>query len=239
MNYFERKISSFDKELSKLTFKCSDLKAEYYNIPNDMSTRIDKVRREITEKKQCELEERLDILFSSQGMLDQHAQAMAEATRECENAKKAVSESYLEKMRESKRMQETCVENLAQQFQHYLVKERKRTQEFVQDVEIYCNKKKESKHKLEKELARLSRIVERQKATIRKAEEGAYTEGIKSVSTEKYKKLQCMPSAQNLILKKQQGALTSRPATSRELFKKEAGSPLPKLKRLPSPKANS
>lgn len=238
MNYFERKISSFDKELNKLTIKCNDLKSEYYNIPSDMSARIDKVRKQITEKKQRELEEKLDILFSSQGVLDQHAQAMTEATRECENAKKAASESYLERMRESKRSQESCVENLARQFQHYLEKERKKTQGFVQDAEVYCNKKKKSKRKLEKELARLSRIVERQKAIIRKAEEGVYTEGIKSVSAEKYKKLQCIPSVQSLALKRQPGVLTSRPATGKGSFKQDAGNSLPKLKRLPSPKAN-
>jgi len=210
-NYFERIIGNLNKELTELTTKCNNLKTEYYNMPDNMAIRIKNERKVRSERKQKELEERLDILFSSQGVLDQHIQVMTEATRQYEDAKKLLSEDYLAKMKESKKAQESRLENLAQQFEHYLANKRKKAKEFIQEAEIYCNKKRESNHKQKQELAKLYKIVEKQKTIIQKAEDGAYTQGIKSVIIDK---IQYKAVIENIFSKKT-GSLTSRLGTDK------------------------
>ena len=145
VTYFDKLIADLNEELNKLTLKSNDLKGVYENIHEDMGTKINKVRKKIMDEKQIDLEERLDILFSSQGVMDQHTQAMAESTKIFENMKKAVGATYVTKMKEIRKMQDNSVESLAIQFQRQLEVKKQRNKEFRLEAETYCHKKNESK----------------------------------------------------------------------------------------------
>eukprot|EP01022_Parablepharisma_sp_SALTPOND_P035973 TRINITY_DN971_c0_g2_i1.p2 TRINITY_DN971_c0_g2~~TRINITY_DN971_c0_g2_i1.p2 ORF type:complete len:493 (-),score=69.67 TRINITY_DN971_c0_g2_i1:1536-3014(-) len=216
LQYFGKLLSGLNQELAKLTAESKKLKGEYNSLPSEMAYNIEEERKRLAEEKQQDLEEKLDILFSSQGVLDQHNEVMVEATRTFENAKKDIENAYRTQMRDYKKSQESSLINLAKQYQYYLGKKKEELTRFMEEAEKYCKKKKEYKKQMEDEVRRLSVIVQRQADIIRKAEEGFYTEGIKSINIKKNEKpiLQYKRMAAELM-KKTKSALTfDRPGTT-------------------------
>jgi hypothetical protein len=195
--YFKKLLDDMNKQLNGLMAKSNQVKAEYNNIPNEMSPLIEEERKKVAEVQDREVEQKLDILFRAQGVIDHHNEAMIEATRMCENSKREVEGKYREEMRNFRKLKDEQLANLGKQYDFHISKKKVDLQEFMDQAEHYCKKKKLHVTSLRDELHRLEAIVHHQSLLIDKAENGSYTGGIKSLNIPKVDKVMRLSSTQN------------------------------------------
>jgi len=186
--YFDSLEKNMKEEYNRLITRCNELKDEYNKLPDIMSIQIEEKRKKITDIKNAHLEKKLGPLLYFKSVLDNHNRSMIEERRVCVNERKALEDTYKIRMKNFNRQHNISIKNIEAQFQHYLQKNKARSNIFMEDAEQYCKKKRQVKRELEMEFMKLSRIVHKQAEVIRQAEEGTYTNGIRTVYVKKMEK---------------------------------------------------
>ncbi len=187
--YFTKLLKSMNEDLAALTAECNALKVQYNNLPMEMRDRIEEERKKCVEQKGQELEDKFDVLFSSQGAIDQHNESMIEATRIRENARRDFEAGYKTCMSKQKKVMDEEMVNLDKQYEYYLKKKKDELAKFMVEAEKYCKKKRDRLATLREEACHLAYVVKQQTHTISQAEDGAFSGGIKSLNIKKSQKV--------------------------------------------------
>ena len=218
-NYFSKLLFKLRQELDALAEECTVVRDKYNNIAVEMTHNIEEERKRITDQHQNNVEKKLDVLFSSQNAIEYHNQAMIDATRAFENAKKNYENQYRFKMRDAKREQDNDVVSLAIQFRQYWENSKIRISQFMEDAERYCKDKKNYKRKLKEEIEHVLVVIRAQAEVIRKADDGEYTEGIKSLFIKKGDKpwSEYQTAGDDYLRKTMSSFTLGRPVTSQTL----------------------
>jgi len=215
--YFNKLLMKLRQEMDKLTAECAEIKEKYNRLPMERTIKLEEERKKLTEEKHNDLEQTLSVLFTSHRDIDQLSQTMFRATTTFENTKKSIKSRYKTRMKDYNMMQNYSVIDLEEQFKKYWMEGSEKIKQFMEEAEQYCKGKREYKRKLKNEVQQMLPLVQAQATVIKRAEDGDYTEGIRSLRIKRSDKPWTNYQTMSDEALKKSGLHLSRPITSQTM----------------------
>lgn len=218
-SYFGKLLITLRQDLDGQAAECARLKERYNTLPAERTLKLEEERKKLTEEKHNDLEKTLGVLFSSQREIDQLSQTMLRATTAFEDTKRSIESQYKKKMKDYNMTQTYSMISLEDQFKTHWEEETAKLKEFMEEAEEYCRRKRQHKRSLNSEVQKMRALVQTQAEVIRRAEDGSYTDGIKSVSVKPFDKPCNYSHTMSMdMFKKNTSTLSSgRPVTSQTI----------------------